>query len=30
MRCIFPYLFICYLTNKIPVIEYAQRKRKPK
>jgi hypothetical protein len=26
MRCIFLYLFICYLTNIIPLIEYAQRK----
>jgi hypothetical protein len=24
MRCIFLFLFICYLTNKIPLIEYAQ------
>jgi hypothetical protein len=27
MRCIFLYLFICYLTTLIPLIEYAQRKR---
>jgi hypothetical protein len=26
MRCIFLYLFICYLTTLIPLIEYAQRK----
>lgn len=26
MRCIFLYLFICYLTNIIPLIEYAQLK----
>jgi hypothetical protein len=26
MICIFPYLFICYLTNIIPLVEYAQRK----
>jgi hypothetical protein len=26
MRCIFIYLFICYLTTLIPLIEYAQRK----
>jgi hypothetical protein len=24
MRCIFLYLFICYLTNIIPLFEYAQ------
>jgi hypothetical protein len=28
MRCIIPYLFICYLTTLIPIIEYAQRKIK--
>jgi hypothetical protein len=27
MRCIFLYLFICYLTTLIPLIKYAQRKR---
>jgi hypothetical protein len=26
MICIFLYLFICYLTNLIPLIEYAQIK----
>jgi hypothetical protein len=26
MICIFPYLIICYLTNIIPLVEYAQRK----
>jgi hypothetical protein len=26
MRCIFLYLFICYLTTLIPLIEYTQRK----
>jgi hypothetical protein len=26
MRYTFPYLFICYLTNIIPLIEYAQIK----
>jgi hypothetical protein len=26
MECTFLYLFICYLTNIIPLIEYAQRK----
>jgi hypothetical protein len=26
MRCIFLYLFICYLTNITLLIEYAQRK----
>jgi hypothetical protein len=26
MRCIFLFLFICYLTNLIPFIEYAKRK----
>jgi hypothetical protein len=25
MRCIFLYLFICYLTTLIPLIEYAKR-----
>jgi hypothetical protein len=25
MRCIFPYLFICYLATLIPIIEFAQR-----
>jgi hypothetical protein len=28
MRCIFLYLFICYLTTLIPLIEYAQREGK--
>jgi hypothetical protein len=26
MRCIFLYLIVCYLTNLISLIEYAQRK----
>jgi hypothetical protein len=26
MKCIFQYLFICYLINIFPLIEYAQRK----
>jgi hypothetical protein len=26
MECIFLYLFICYLTTLVPIIEYAQRK----
>jgi hypothetical protein len=26
MECTFLYLFICYWTNIIPLIEYAQRK----
>jgi hypothetical protein len=25
MRCIFIYLFICYLATLIPIIEFAQR-----
>jgi hypothetical protein len=28
MKCIFQYLFICYLSNLIPLFEYAKRKQK--